>query len=147
MDCSRQSLLRKNEKPSVLILNDLRKTSKMAECCWQKKQLKVWLMNGYLFRVSMKMDEEDHKPRQALRKNNKKSEKALSQADFPKNPVISFSVLRAMLCNQKRYCTGKPRYHNGFGVFSCPNFQVQTKRYYSLLRGLELPTPTISGGF
>lgn len=43
----------------------------------------------------MKMDEEDHKPRQALRKNNKKSEKALSQADFPKNPVISFSVLRA----------------------------------------------------
>lgn len=52
-----------------------------------------------------------------------------------------------MLCNQKRYCTGKPRYHNGFGVFSCPNFQVQTKRYFSLLRGLELPTPTISGGF
>ena len=52
-----------------------------------------------------------------------------------------------MLCNQKRYCTGKPRYHNGFGVFSCPNFQVQTKRYYSLLRGLELPTPTISGDF
>ena len=45
----------------------------------------------------MKMDEEDHKPRQALRKNNKKSEKALSQADFPKNPVISFSVLRAIL--------------------------------------------------
>lgn len=43
----------------------------------------------------MKMDEEDHKPRQALRKNNKKSEKALSQADFPQNPVISFSVLRA----------------------------------------------------
>ena len=42
----------------------------------------------------MKMDEEDHKLRQALRKNNKKSEKALSQADFPKNPVISFSVLR-----------------------------------------------------
>ena len=81
------------------------------------------------------------------KKNNKKSEKALSQADFPKNPVISFSVLRAMLCNQKRYCTGKPRYHNGFGVFSCPNFQVQTKRYFSLLRGLELPTPTISGGF
>lgn len=36
---------------------------------------------------------------------------------------------------------------NGFGVFSCPNFQVQTKRYFSLLRGLELPTPTISGGF
>ena len=32
------------------------------------------------------------------KKNNKKSEKALSQADFPKNPVISFSVLRAMLC-------------------------------------------------
>ena len=52
-----------------------------------------------------------------------------------------------MLCNQKRYCTGKPRYHNGFGVFSCPNFQVQTKRYFSLLRGLELPTPTFSGGF
>ena len=36
---------------------------------------------------------------------------------------------------------------NGFGIFSCPNFQVQTKRYFSLLRGLELPTPTISGGF
>ena len=30
------------------------------------------------------------------KKNNKKSEKALSQADFPKNPVISFSVLRAI---------------------------------------------------
>lgn len=29
------------------------------------------------------------------KKNIKKSEKALSQADFPKNPVISFSVLRA----------------------------------------------------
>ena len=35
----------KDEKTSVLILNDLRKTSKMAECCWQKKQLKAWLMN------------------------------------------------------------------------------------------------------
>ena len=32
---------------------------------------------------------------------------------------------------------------NGFGVFSCPDFQVQTKRYFSLLRGLELPTPSI----
>ena len=50
----------------------------------------------------MKMDEEDHKPRQALRKNNKKSEKALSQADFPKNPVISFSVL---LANEKSNCS------------------------------------------
>lgn len=29
------------------------------------------------------------------KKNIKKSENALSQADFPKNPVISFSVLRA----------------------------------------------------
>ena len=61
--------------------------------------------------------------------------------------VKSVISTRTMLCNQKRYCTGKPRYHNGFGVFSCPNFQVQTKRYFSLLRGLELPTPTISGGF
>ncbi len=52
-----------------------------------------------------------------------------------------------MLCNQKRYCTGKPRNHNGFWAFSYPDFQVQTKRYFSLLRGLELPTPTISGGF
>ena len=61
--------------------------------------------------------------------------------------IVSTNGRYAMLCNQKRYCTGKPRYHNGFGVFSCPNFQVQTKRYFSLLRGLELPTPTISGGF
>ena len=52
-----------------------------------------------------------------------------------------------MLCNQKRYCTGKPRNHNGFWAFSYPDFQVQTKRYFSLLRGLELPTPTISGDF
>ena len=29
------------------------------------------------------------------KKKIKKSEKALSQADFPKNPAISFSVLRA----------------------------------------------------
>jgi len=29
------------------------------------------------------------------KKYKKKSEKALSQADFSKNPVISFSVLRA----------------------------------------------------
>ena len=33
-------------------------------------------------------------------KNIKKSEKALSQADFPKNPVISFSVLRARFNRQ-----------------------------------------------
>lgn len=81
------------------------------------------------------------------KKNIKKSEKALSQADFSEKPVISFSVLRAMLCNQKRYCTGKPRNHNGFWAFSYSDFQVQTKRYFSLLRGLELPTPTISGDF
>ena len=31
------------------------------------------------------------------KKNIKKSEKALSQADFPENPVISFSVLRAKI--------------------------------------------------
>jgi hypothetical protein len=55
-------------------------------------------------------------------------------------------ISQIMLCNQKN-CTGKPRYHNGFGVFSCPDFQVQTKRCFSLLRGLELPPPTISGGF
>ena len=53
------------------------------------------------------------------KKNNKKSEKALSQADFPKNPVISFSVLRANIANRKRYRFGKPRNHNGFWVFSC----------------------------
>ena len=53
----------------------------------------------------------------------------------------------AMVCNQKRYCTGKPRSHNGFWVFSCPDFQVQTKRYFSCLRGLELPTPALFGGF
>ena len=52
-----------------------------------------------------------------------------------------------MLCNQKRYCTGKPRSRNGFWVFSYPEFQVQTKRYFLLLRGFELPTPSISGGF
>ena len=81
------------------------------------------------------------------KKNIKKSEKALSQADFSEKPVISFSVLRAMLCNQKRYCTGKPRNHNGFWAFSYSDFQVQTKRYFSCLRGLELPTPALFGGF
>lgn len=45
----------------------------------------------------MKMDKEDHKPRHAPGKDIKKSEKALSQADFSKNPVISFSVLRAII--------------------------------------------------
>ena len=69
------------------------------------------------------------------------------KVQFNKCVFKSVISLGTMLCNQKRYCTGKPRYHNGFGVFSCPNFQVQTKRYFSLLRGLELPTPTISGGF
>ena len=44
--------------------------------------------------------------------------------------VKSVISTRTMLCNQKRYCTGKPRYHNGFGVFSCPNFQVQTKKIF-----------------
>ena len=65
------------------------------------------------------------------------------------NPEVAGSspVSATMLCNQKRYCTGKPRNHNGFWAFSYPDFQVQTKRYFSLLRGLELPTPTISGGF
>ncbi len=60
---------------------------------------------------------------------------------------ISFLGTQDMLCNQKRYCTGKPRNRNGFWAFSYPSFQVQTKRYFSLLRGLELPTPTFSGGF
>ena len=69
------------------------------------------------------------------------------KVQFNKCVFKSVISIGTMLCNQKRYCTGKPRYHNGFGVFSCPNFQVQTKRYFSLLRGLELPTPTISGGF
>ena len=65
------------------------------------------------------------------------------------NPKVvgSSPASATMLCNQKRYCTGKPRNHNGFWAFSYPDFQVQTKRYFSLLRGLELPTPTISGGF
>ena len=81
------------------------------------------------------------------KKKIKKSEKALPQAVFSENPVISFSVLRAMLCNPKRYCTGKPRSRNGFWVFSYPEFQVQTKRYFSLLRGLELPSPVFRGGF
>ena len=67
----------------------------------------------------------------------------------PHNPKVvgSNPSSATMLCNQKRYCTGKPRNHNGFWAFSYPDFQVQTKRYFSLLRGLELPTPTISGGF
>jgi hypothetical protein len=65
------------------------------------------------------------------------------------NPEVvgSSPASATMLCNQKRYCTGKPRSHNGFWVFSCPDFQVQTKRYFSLLRGLELPTPALFGGF
>ena len=32
-----------------------------------------------------------------------------------------------MLCNRKRYCTGKPRYHNGFGVFCAPIFKCKQK--------------------
>lgn len=44
----------------------------------------------------MKMDKEDHRLLHGAMKNIKKSEKALSQADFFKNPVISFSVLRAI---------------------------------------------------
>ena len=44
----------------------------------------------------MKMDIEEHKQLQAPRGDNKKPEKALSQADFSKNPVISFSVQRAI---------------------------------------------------
>lgn len=43
----------------------------------------------------MKMDIEEHKQLQTPREDNKKSEKALSQAFFSKKPVISFSVLRA----------------------------------------------------
>ena len=35
-----------------------------------------------LFRVSMKMDDEDHKPRQAQRKNNKKVRKSLISSGF-----------------------------------------------------------------
>ena len=54
----------------------------------------TWL-RWYLFRFSIKRDKKDHQLWHAPRKNIKKSEKALSQADFPKNPVISFSVLRA----------------------------------------------------
>ena len=65
------------------------------------------------------------------------------------NPEVvgSSPASATMLCNQKRYCTGKPRSRNGFWVFSYPEFQVQTKRYFSLLRGLELPTPVFRGGF
>ena len=65
------------------------------------------------------------------------------------NPEVvgSSPASATMLCNQKRYCTGKPRSRNGFWVFSYPEFQVQTKRYFSLLRGLELPTPAFRGGF
>ena len=46
-----------------------------------------------------------------------------------------------MLCNQKRYCTGKPRYHNGFGFFSCPDLgwclwcrEFQIIIYFSITR-------------
>ena len=39
--------------------------------------------------------DDDYEPNISFKKNIKKSENALSQADFPKNPVISFSVLRA----------------------------------------------------
>lgn len=73
--------------------------------------------------------------------------KAAPALDFSYFQHVSKLVTHHMLCNQKRYCTGKPRNHNGFWAFSYPDFQVQTKRYFSLLRGLELPTPTISGGF
>ena len=61
--------------------------------------------------------------------------------------IVSTNGRYAMLCNQKRYCTGKPRNHNGFWAFSYPDFQVQTKRYFSLLRGLELPTPRFLAAF
>ncbi len=56
-------------------------------------------------------------------------------------------VQRAMLCNQKRYCTGKPRYHNGFGVFSCPDFHVQTKRYFLCPEDLNYRLPLFQAVF
>ena len=34
------------------------------------------------------------------------------------------------LCDQKRYRTGKPRSHNGFGVFSRPILTAQKKISY-----------------
>ena len=74
------------------------------------------------------------------KKNNKKSEKALSQADFPKNPVISFSVLRANIANRKRYRFGKPRNHSGFGVLLCHFLRRNSKDIISpndLWGGLE----------
>ena len=47
----------------------------------------------------------------------------------------------------KKILHRKTRNHNGFWAFSYPDFQVQTKRYFSLLRGLELPTPLFQAAF
>ena len=66
---------------------------------------------------------------------------AITRRSCGSNPIPA-----TMLCNQKRYGTGKPRSHNGFWVFSYPDFQVQAKRYFSLPGGLELPTNSSEGG-
>ena len=71
----------------------------------------------------------------------KKVRKSLVTSGFFKNPVISFSVLRANIANRKRYRFGKPRNHNGFWVFYA-NFQDEIQKISfpqnDLWGGLEL---------
>lgn len=119
--------------------------------CPMKQVLPSVNLSAWIKRTSFLVEHENdprvENPQPSQRKRQKimgEDPQSLENHGFPQ---ISQLVLHSMLCNQKRYCTGKPRNHNGFWAFSYPDFQVQTKRYFSLLRGLELPTPTISGGF
>ena len=79
-------------------------------CEWHFGNCSIWIMRDQCrfikredhrskhisFSVRNWKDKKCLRPqRTKAKKNIKKSEKALSQADFPENPVISFSVLRA----------------------------------------------------
>lgn len=63
---------------------------------------------------------EEHKQLQASREDNKKSEKALLQADFSKNSVMSFSAHQAKLCG-----CGEFRLHPLF--YSCAQNRSRPK--------------------
>ena len=80
-------------------------------CEWHFGNCSIWIMRDQCrfikredhrtkhisFSVRNWKDKKCLRPqRTKAKKNIKKSEKALSQADFPENPVISFSVLQAI---------------------------------------------------
>ena len=81
-------------------------------CEWHFGNCSIWIMRDQCrfikredhrtkhisFSVRNWKDKKCLRPqRTKAKKNIKKSEKALSQADFPENPVIFFSVLRAKI--------------------------------------------------